>query len=459
MPGTIKGNRKIINGWAMYDWANSVYSLTITTAIFPIYFLAVTSNGGDCDPCYINFFGATIANSTLFSWSLSIGFLVAAGISPLLSAIADYTGNKKAFMKFFCYLGAASCASLYFFTGVENVEFGTIAFVLATIGFTGSIVFYNAYLPEIAEEKDQDRVSAKGFALGYIGSVILLIANLVLVMFPEILFDVGSKQAELAALHPDWDPDKVLTEARDSFSGIASRLAFLEVGVWWAGFAQITFWRLPKNVYNKKPEGKYLLNGYKELRGVWKQLGSYGTLRYFLIAFFFYSMGMQTILYLASAFGDQELQLDSSFLIATVLVIQLVAIAGAYLFSGLSGRIGNVRTLLYAIAIWCAVSVFAFFITDKWQFLGAAFVVGMIMGGSQALSRSTYSKLLPETQDHASFFSFYDVAEKVATVLGTLSFGLMIALTGSMRNSVWPIVVFFVIGLVVLTRVRMKRTG
>lgn len=452
-----KGDRKLINAWAMYDWANSVYSLTIVTAIFPIYFVAVTSAGDLGDNTPVNVLGFTIKNGSLISWSLSLAFLFAALMSPFLSAIADYTGNKKAFMRFFCYLGSASCASLYFFTGTENLEFGVLAFVLASIGFTGSIVFYNAFLPEIADVKDQDRVSAKGFALGYIGSVILLLINLVLIMFPELIFDVASKKAELALANPGWSADQLLTEARESFSGISSRLAFLEVGLWWFGFSHIAFARLPRNIYHKKPSGRYLFNGYRELRVVVKQLTTLRNLRSFLLAFFFYSMGMQTILYLATVFGSAELHLESSFMIVSVLVIQFVAIAGAYLFSSCSARFGNVPTLIGALLFWAIVSTAAYFITNQWHFLAAAFAVGLVMGGTQALSRSTYSKLLPETQDHASFFAFYDVAEKVAIVLGTLCFGLMNEITGSMRNTLWPIVGFFVIGLVVLTQVNTPK--
>jgi UMF1 family MFS transporter len=459
----IRGNRKIIRAWTMYDWANSVYSLSIVTAIFPLYLIAVTSAGAELpegvtsDNVPVGFFGSMVKNGSIIPVALSVAFLIAAAISPLLSAIADYTGNKKAYMRFFCYLGAGSCASLYFFTGPENLEFGTIAFVLASIGFTGSIVFYNAYLPEIAEEKDQDRVSARGFAMGYIGSMILLVVNLLLIMFPEIVFDVATKKAELAALHPAWTAEELEESVNGHFSGISSRLAFLEVGLWWFGFAHISFARLPKNVYNKRPSGNYLLNGYRELGIVWRQLIHLKHLRLFLIAFFFYSMAMQTILYLASVFGSAELHLETSFLILSILVIQLVAIAGAYLFSALSSRYGNINTLVYAVVFWALVSTGAYFITSQWEFLAAAFAVGLVMGGTQALSRSTYSKLLPETQDHASFFAFYDVAEKIAIVLGTGCFALMNELTGSMRNALFPIILFFVIGMMVLMRVRMRQ--
>ena len=429
MSKLIRGNKKIINGWAMYDWANSVYSLTITTAVFPLYYLAITSND-DHSAKMINFFGFTTNNVSLYSYALSASFLIAAAVAPLLSGIADYTGNKKAFMKFFCYLGSIACISLYFFTGESTVELGLISFVLASIGYTGSIVFYNAYLPEIAEEKDQDKVSAKGFALGYIGSVLLLIVNLVLIMFPET-FGIED-------------------------STMAPRISFVMVGLWWMGFAQITFSRLPANVFGKKPHGKVFSRGYMELKKVFNQLKHYGSLSIYLIAFFFFSMALQTVMYLAPTFAEKEIKMESEMLIVLVLIIQIVAIFGAYFFSWLSKKQGNIRALVVAVIIWIGIVAAVYFIYTPTPFMAAAFAVGFVMGGSQALSRSTYSKLLPETEDHASFFSFYDVAEKLSIVLGTLFFGLITAYTGSTRNSLFALFFFFVVGLILLLLVKRK---
>ncbi len=434
MPGQkiIKGDRRIINGWAMYDWANSVYSLVITSTIFPVYYLKITSAAdGASQP--VPFFGFYFNNVSLYSWGLSASFLIAAAIAPFLSGIADYTGNKKAFMHFFCYLGSLSCIALYFFTGLQNIEVGIIAFVLAGIGFTGSIVFYNAYLPEIAEEKDQDRVSAKGFALGYIGSVILLLVNLSMVMYPEVY---GITDPQLPA-----------------------RISFLTVGLWWAGFAQITFSRLPRNVFGRKAGRQVIWNGYRELLSVFRQLKSLKRLKRFLLGFFFYSTGMQTVMYLAPTFAEKEMKMGTGLLIGLMLIIQLVAIAGAYLFSWLSARLGNIRTLIMAILFWTLVTGSIFFIFHIPAFLVAAFGVGLVMGGTQALSRSTYSKLLPETYDHASFFSFYDVAEKISIVLGSFMFGWIYAQTNNMRDSVLAIIVCFIIGLFYLRSIPQKRVA
>lgn len=419
----VKGNKKIINAWAMYDWANSVYSLTITTAIFPIYFTEVTTqNGSDI----VNFLGRDFKNTALYTYTLSIAFLLVALLSPMLSAIADASGSKKGFMKFFAWMGGISCAGLFFFDS-SNLWLGLLFFMLASIGFSGSIVFYNSYLPEIADPADQDRVSAKGYALGYIGSSILLILNLVMIMKPD-LFGIAAGTT------------------------LPARLSFLMVGVWWIGFSSYTFYHLPSNVYNKKREGKYLMKGYSELLKVFRELKNLKYLTRFLLSFFFYNMGVQTVMYVATLFGEKEIKLGTSELIITVLIIQFVAIGGAYLFSSLSARFGNMKALMIAISIWIGICVGAYNLYDPNAFYVLAFVVGMVMGGIQSLSRSTYSKLLPETQDHASYFSFYDVCEKMGLVLGSASYGLIEELTGSMRNSVLALIFFFVIGLFFLLR-------
>lgn len=427
-----KGNKKVMNAWAMYDWANSVYSLVITSAIFPIYYTAITQPkvDGVITSKMVNFFGFDVLASSLYSYALSISFLIVAIFSPLLSSIADYTGSKKLFMRFFCYLGSAACVSLYFFVDKGDVELAIISCTLASIGFAGSLVFYNAYLPIIAEPKDHDRLSAKGFSLGYIGSVILLIFCLVLVQKPD-LFGL---------------PD----------AAFASRVSFLLVGFWWFFFAHITFFHLPRNVFKKKPTGNYLWKGYQELGIVWKELKKVKSLKLFLGGFFFYNMGVLTIMYMAAIFGADELKLDSSFLIITVLVIQLIAIVGAYGFSNLSAKIGNINTLTIAIFIWIGICISAYFVANQWQFLGLAATVGLVMGGTQSLSRSTYSKLLPETKDHAAFFSFYDVCEKLGTTIGTLVYGYVTAISG-MRNVVFPLMLFFFVGYLFLQRINKQK--
>ena len=425
-----KGDKKIIRAWAFYDWANSSYSLVITSALFPIYFHAVTTNNNPGG--MVHFLGRTFNSDSLQSYSISFAFLLIASISPLLSSIADYSGKKKRFMYFFSTMGAISCSALFFFDSMSTLWIGVLGAVLAAMGYSGSIVFYNAFLPEIAEPEDQDKVSAKGFALGYIGSSLLLIFSLTMILFPDWYGGIEK--------------------------GFAIRLAFLLVGAWWFGFAQYTFAHLPDNIYERKDEGDYLFNGYRELRKVWGELKKTSRIKTFLLSFFFYNMGVQTVMYVATLFGDGELHLDSSILIAIILIIQFVAIGGAYLFSNLSKRFGNIRALSIAITIWVFVCIGAFLCNKKYgvneqnMFMGLAAVVGLVMGGIQSLSRSTYSKLLPETIDHASYFSFYDVCDKIGTVIGTLAFGLINEMTGSMRNSIIVLAGFFFIGLFLLLR-------
>ncbi len=413
----------------MYDWANSVYSLVITSTIFPIYYNSITTvNGNDV----VTFLGFHFKNSALYTFSLSFAFLVIAFLSPILSGIADSRGNKKSFMKFFCIMGATACSALYFFDSVNTLWLGITAFVLASIGFAGSIVFYNAFLPEIASVENQDKVSAKGFALGYIGSSILLIFNLVMVK------------------NPHWFG---ITDA-----GTASRISFLTVGVWWVGFASITFMGVPEIAKINIEKGRNLIkvytHGYNEILKVWTELKSQKELKTFLIAFFFYNMGVQTVMYVASLFGAKEIKMDSGQLILTILIIQFVAMIGAYIFSMLSKKITNVIALEIAVAIWIGICVAAYFIYLPTSFMALAGVVGLVMGGIQSLSRSTYSKMLPATKDHASYFSFYDVCEKVSLVLGTLCYGLIEEITGSMRNSIFALAAFFIVGILFLRAVK-----
>jgi UMF1 family MFS transporter len=364
-------------------------------------------------------------NTVLYSYALSFSFLMVALITPLLSGIADYGGHKKGFMKFFSTLGAISCSALYFFDG-QNLWLGILAFVFAGMGYSGSIVFYNAYLPEIAPKEMHDKLSAKGYALGYIGSSLLLIFNLSMILKPE-LYGITD----------------------ESFP---ARFSFLLVGIWWVLFASITFHYLPKNVFNKNPEGNPISNGYKEILSVFRELRSTKKLKNYLLAFFFFNMGVQTVMYVAALFGDVELKLESGQLITTVLIIQFVAIGGAYLFAFLSSKLGNIKALLIAVVIWIGICIGAYNVETVNSFYLLAFVVGMVMGGIQSLSRSTYSKLLPTTKGHASYFSFYDVAEKVGIVIGTGSYGMIEELTGSMRNSVIALILFFVIGFYFLIR-------
>ncbi|MCY7409868.1 MAG: MFS transporter [Chitinophagales bacterium] len=438
----LRNSKKLINSWAMYDWANSVYSLSIATAVFPVYYAAATAavNNGT-----VHFIGRDFNNNALYAYAISFSFILVALISPLLAPIADFRGSKLSFMKFFCYLGSISCCALYFFTG-ENITWGISFFVLASVGFAGSIVYYNAYLKEIVDEHDQDRVSAKGFSFGYIGSVILLIFNLVMVQKPE-WFGLAN-------------------------SGEAARISFITVGIWWVAFAQIPFAALSRfkfeapikenKIENEKVTLGVMFGGYRELQKVWNQVRHMKSLRRYLISFFFFNSAVQTVMYLASIFGSEVVFKNDpdgqSKLILCVLIIQLVAIVGAIIFSRLSKRFGNVISLSIAILIWIGVCFAAYVLKTETQFYAIAFAVGMVMGGIQSISRSTYSKLIPPTKDTASFFSFYDATEKIATVFGTLVYGLVTELTGDMRNSVLFLLVFFVIGLVLLISIRKEKS-
>ncbi|HMT75664.1 MAG TPA: MFS transporter [Chitinophagaceae bacterium] len=409
-------SKKVVNGWAMYDWANSVYNLVITTTFFPAYYAAVTKPENEGFEKGVNFLGRNFVNTELKDYVLAFGFLVIAALSPILSSIADYKGNKKNFMRFFCYMGAISCSLMYFFEA-STVTMGLFAFMFAGIGFYGSQVFYNSYLPDIASIDDRDRISAKGYTYGYIGSVLMQMVGFALVMLMK---------------------DK----------GEALKITFLLVGLWWVGFAQITFNRLPMaSASERKSRKNVLTNGFHELKLVWNQMVHLPVLKRFLAAFFFYSMGVQTVMLVAIDFGIKELKLADDKLIITAVLIQLVAIAGAIGMSRLSEKLGNIKVLLLTVLLWIGVCITGYFITTEYHFYVLAALVGLVMGGIQSLSRSTYAKLMPETKDTASFFSFYDVTEKIAIVIGLFSFGFIEGFTGSMRNSIIALIIFFVIGL------------
>lgn len=476
--------KKVINGWAMYDWANSVYNLVITTTFFPIYFIESTRHQFKSD--VIPFLGMHLSNSTLYSWSLAAAYLLISLLYPILTSIADTRGNKKSFMRFFCYIGALGCSMLYFFDG-SNLGLGIGCFMLASMGFVGSLVFYNAYLPEIAAPIDQDRVSAKGFAFGYIGSVILQVIGFAVVM---------------------------LTQNKDPFIG--SRITFLLVGAWWAGFAQITFSVLPASKPVAAVRTNVFKTGFKEVAKVFAEVRKMGVLKRYLRAFFFYSMGVQTVMSAATLFGDKVLRLDAVKLIITIVLIQIVAIGGATWMSRLSARFGNFRVLMGVVVFWIMICVSAYITAGRaeslngfhdkiaelkqerddlqakrsqltaeafdradagleaqlshWEldlephqqpieysFYLLALGVGLVMGGIQSLSRSTYSKLMPETRDTASYFSYYDLTEKIAIVVGMFSFGFIEEVTGSMKNSIIFLVVFFVVGFAWLYSALVKQ--
>ena len=430
----------------MYDWANSVYNLVITTTIFPTYYVRITQAGDGHGEHMVNFFGKYFINTSLLDYALAIVFLLVAFTSPILSSIADYRRNKKIYLRIFSIIGASSCCALVFFTP-DRIELGIILFALAAIGYWGSLVFYNSYLPDIAAPEDQDRISAKGYALGYIGSVLLQIICFVIVVKPE-WFGLNNLGSNL----PSWLSSPLgLDEHSKTFP---VRLSFLLTGLWWIGFAQLALRVLPLPSKKEREEKKNVfLNGFKELSLVFKQLKQMPVLRWFLLSFFLYSMGVQTVMLVAAGFSKKEIfskPEDEPKLLFTLILIQLVAIIGAIVMSRLSKRIGNIRVIITAIVFWIAICIWAYYVQTQMEFYILASCVGLVMGGIQSMSRSTYSKLLPETKDTTSFFSFYDVTEKIALVIGLFSFGFLEDITGSIRNSILVLIVFFVLGLIAL---------
>lgn len=420
--------RKVVNAWAMYDWANSAYNLVITSTIFPAYFEAIAVDNKEISKTSVTFLGRHFENTSLYNYALAFAMLIVALISPLLSSIADYKGNKKNFMFFFMTMGSLACMSMFFFEK-HTLVIGVLSMIVACVGFWGSLVFYNSFLPEIAAPEDRDRISAKGFTYGYIGSVLLQIICFVFVFFPEIL-------------------------GGDKDSTIQFRTSFLLVGIWWWGFGQYSLRRLPRPVPAGSGDLKHhiLSKGYHELQKVWNQLKHLPPLKRFLGAYFFYNMGVQTVMLVAALYGKSELEIPTDNLIIAIILIQLIAIPGAFTISWLSSKFGNIRTLIGIVIFWIILCYIGYTLPvgGIYEFYGLAASVGFVMGGIQSLSRSTYAKLMPVTRDTASFFSFYDVTEKVAAVIGIFSFGFINELTGSQRNSVLALMTFFVLGLLLL---------
>ena len=416
-------SKKVVNGWAMYDWASSSYNLVITSTIFPAYFEAIAVDDASVSKTTVTFLGRQFENTALYNYAIAFAMLIVALMSPLLSSIADYKGNKKKFLNFFLTMGSLACASLFFFEK-STLSIGLIAMIIACVGFWGGQVFYNSFLPEIARPEDRDRVSAKGFAYGYAGSVLLQLICFVFVLMPE---KFG------------------ITE------GKGSQLSFLLVGIWWWGFGQFSLRRMPKPL----PAGtgdlqhNVLSKGYKELQKVWNQVKQLPKLKRFLLSFFFYNMGVQTVMLVAALYGKSELEIPTENLIIAILIIQVIAIPGAFAISWLSSKIGNFKTLMVLVVLWIFMCITAYLLPKGgiYEFYALGAAIGFIMGGIQSLSRSTHAKLIPETKDTVSFFSFYDVTEKMAAVVGIFSFGYITEISGSQRNSVLALTIFFVIGL------------
>ena len=421
-----RGSKKLIGAWTLYDWANSVYSLVISSAVFPIYYSQYVFSQNNS----IILFNAEINKDTLISLVSAFSFLLIAFLSPLLSGVADYIGNKKIFMKFFVYLGSLSCIGLYWFE-LETIEISLIFYTLTLIGFWGSLVYYNSYLRDITYPNQTNIVSAKGYTMGYIGSVILLLINLIMINFYESF----GFESEI----------------------IAMKSSFAIVGLWWLGFSQYSFYHLPKGNRGVKIPKNIIWNGFRELKNVYKIIRSSKRFTRFLLAFFIFSFSLQTVLYIASYFGVNEIDWtgsdQTSGLIISILLIQIVAIAGAFIFSRLAQKFGNVIVLTFAIFLWGAVCLYAYYINTPNEFYMIAGLVGLLMGGTQPVARATFSLFIPDTNDTTSFFSFYDVTEKIGIVFGMLFYAIAAQVTGSVRFSVIIFMFFFFLGAILLTRV------
>jgi UMF1 family MFS transporter len=426
-----KGHSKLLNAWAFYDWANSVYPLVISSAVFPIYYGSLFVND-----LYVEVFGFNFKNTALISFLTAFAFVILSFLTPLLSGIADYMGNKKNFLKLFCYMGSISCMGLYFFE-LENIYVGLFFYFIALISFWASLVFYNSYLPDIAFKEQQDAISAKGYALGYFGSVLLLIFNLAMVMSPQT-FGIYGNNPEI----------------------IAMKYSFVSVGLWWIICSQYTFYFLPEPSEKKKIVKDVVLNGFRELLFVWNELKNILVIKKYLIAFFIYSSALQTVLLIAAYFGEQEINWPKDEktigLIVSILLIQLIAMFGAILTSKLSEKFGNIFTLIILNIFWAFLCIGAYFITEPNEFYVAAALVGLVMGGIQALSRSTFSKMIPDTENTTSYFSFYDVSQKVSIVFGMTLFAFLDQLTGSMRTSILVFILIFLIGAYLLKSIKIK---
>lgn len=430
----LKDDKKTIRAWTFYDWANSVYPLVISSAIFPIFYEKVTKDhlGG-----VIHFCGGEFINTAFYGYVVAISYLIVAFSSPLLSGMADYSDSKKKFLQLFCYLGSISCIALSFFS-TEHIILSMLALMFASVGYWGSLVFYNAYLPEIADPNQHDKISARGFAMGYVGSSLLLILIL------------------------------ILTQSNLLGFKMPITYSFTLVGIWWMAFAQITFRRLSTSTTTtlhaergERAKVNLLTSGYKELKNVWNDLKRRLQLRRFLVSYFMYNMGVQTVMIMAVPFAAKEVKgLSTSNLIVSILLIQFLGVAGAFIMSKLSSIIGNFKTLGFIICIWIAICVYTYLAVDTpIEFYVTAASVGLVMGGIQALSRSTYSKMLPQTKDHASYFSFFDVSEKIGLAIGTTTFGLIEDITGGIRNSILSLIIIFIVGFVLLLRVPKQQVA
>ncbi|MDO9255666.1 MAG: MFS transporter [Bacteroidales bacterium] len=420
---------KVINAWCSYDIANSAYMLSVNTVLYPIFYQQVTKKAFGSE--MVTFMGMNIKNTVLYEYAIALGYFLVILLTLSLSGIADLGGYRKRFMQSFTVLGSFACMGLFFFTG-ENITLGLLLPMLAVLGFAGSLVYYNSFLPIIATPDRHDRISAKGFSFGYAGSMILLIFN---------IFSLQNYQ---------------MFGFSDSLEAI--QFSFILVGVWWLAVSQIAFYFLREERKEVSWDVTIFTRGFHEVFNVFGYIKKHKTMYRFLLSFFFFSMGVQTIIIVASLFGKAELGISDTKLIMTILIIQLVAILGAYFFGRVSTRYGNRTSLLWMLGIWVFVCLSAYYVHEEIQFYVLSALLGLVMGGIQSQARSTWSKLMPsDTTDTASYFSFYDSTEKFAIVIGMLGFGIIEQVTGNMRNSTLLLSLFFIVSFLIIAFTKLKK--
>ncbi len=428
---TVYSRREQI-GWYFYDWANSAFSTTVITVFLGPYLTSVTQNAADTTG-YVYPLGIPVLADAFFPYLVSLSVVLQVFFLPILGAIADYTNAKKPLIGLFAYIGAFATMAMFFLQG-QNYLLGGALFLLANLSFGASIVFYNAFLPEIASPDDRDRVSSQGWAMGYLGGGLLLVLNLIFYLQRESL---GISE------------------------GFAVRICLASAGLWWAIFTLIPLARLqPRQPQKQLPVGERFISiGFKQLRHTLRELPRYPHTLLFLIAYLLYNDGIQTVISLSSQFGSAELKLNQQTLITSILMVQFVAFFGALAFGYLAKRIGTKRAILLSLVIWTG-TVYASYAliqpNSPLQFYLLAAAIAIVLGGSQALSRSVFSLMIPKGQE-AEYFSLYEVSERGTSWLGPLVFGLALQFTGSYRVAILSIVVLFILGLIVLTQVNIRR--
>ena len=425
-------DRKELLSWYFYDWANSAFSTTVVTVFLGPYLTSIAKAAADAEGL-VHPLGISVFADSFFPYMVSLSVLLQVFFLPILGAIADYSHLKKQMLGFFAYLGAAATMCLYFLQG-DNYLLGGGLFLLANLSFGASIVFYNAFLPEISSLEKRDTVSSQGWALGYLGGGILLAVNLVLFLNAES-FGVSE--------------------------GHAVRISMASAGLWWAIFTVIPLLNLKRRQPLKSLQaGEQMLTvGFRQLSHTLRNLPKYPQTLLFLIAYLLYNDGIQTVIALSSQFGSEELGVGASSLIVLILMVQFVAFGGALFFGYLAGKIGTKRAILASLVIWSLTVIYAYaFLQTETQFFVMGAVIAIVLGGSQALSRSVFSTMIPKGQE-AEYFSLYEISERGTSWIGPLVFGLALQMTGSYRIGILSVVIFFIAGLVLLPFVDFRRAA